>query len=295
MSKYFPKEYKPFVGDINLKVDSSNYATKADIKNITHIDTSKFALKTNVAILKTEIDKLDIDKLVSVPVDLSKLSDVVKNVVIKKDEYNKLPNKVNNIDTSRFILKTKYDGDKLELEKKFLTLVILSKNQTASTAVENKIPSTNNLVKKKKTDYNAKITEVENKITNNKHDEYITTPESHKLAADAFNARIAQANVITKTDFDARLSGLNRKITKNKSDHVFANNELNKLKTFDFAYFIGKSHFEDGVQNYLVLQPVYRYFKFISNTNFISEWISKDYFLKVLSRLQHLIIALHLQ
>ena len=295
MSKYFPKEYKPFVGDINLKVDSSNYATKADIKNITHIDTSKFALKTNVAILKTEIDKLDIDKLVSVPVDLSKLSDVVKNVVIKKDEYNKLPNKVNNIDTSRFILKTKYDGDKLELEKKFLTLVILSKNQTASTAVENKIPSTNNLVKKKKTDYNARITEVENKITNNKHDEYITTPESHKLAADAFNARIAQANVITKTDFDARLSGLNRKITKNKSDHVFANNELNKLKTFDFAYFIGKSHFEDGVQNYLVFQPVYRYFKFISNTNFISEWISKDYFLKVLSRLQHLIIALHLQ
>ena len=150
MSKYFPKEYKPFVGDINLKVDSSNYSTKADIKNITHIDTSRFALKTNVAILKSEIDKLDIDKLVSVPVDLSKLSDVVKNVVIKKDEYNKLPNKVNNIDTSRFILKTKYDGDKLELEKKFLTLVILSKNQTASTAVENKIPSTNNLVKKKK-------------------------------------------------------------------------------------------------------------------------------------------------
>ena len=128
----------------------------------------------------------------------------------------------------------------------------------------------------KKADYDAKVTEIENKITNHKHDEYITTPEFNKLAADVFNVRIAQANLITKTDFDARLSGLNRKITKNKSDHVLVKNELNKLKTFDFGYFIGKSHFEeDGVQNYLVFQPVYRYFKFISNTNFISEWTSK--------------------
>ena len=113
-------------------------------------------------------------------------------------------------------------------------------------------------------------------MTNNKHDEYITTPEFNKLTADAFNARIAQANLITKTDFDAKLSGFNRKITKNKSDHLLVKNELNKLKTFDFGYFIGKSHFEeDGVQNYLVFQPVYRYFKFIANTNFISAWISK--------------------
>ena len=65
----------------------------------------------------------------------------------------------------------------------------------------------------KKTDYNTKINEIENKITNHKHDEYITTPKSNKLAVDNFNARIAQANLITKTDFDAKLSGLNRKIT----------------------------------------------------------------------------------
>ena len=137
-----------------------------------------------------------------------------------------------------------------------------------------KIPSINNLFKI--TDYNAKITEIENKITNHKHDEYITTPEFNKIAADVLNARIAQANLITKADFDAKLSGLNRKVTKNKSDHVFVKNELDKLKTFDFSYFIGKSHFEqDGVQNYLVVQPVYRYFKFISNTNLISEWIYK--------------------
>ena len=90
MSQYFPKPYEPFGGDINVKVDLSNYATKADIKNISHGHTSRFALKTNLANLKTKVDKLDIDKLVPVPVDLSKLSDVVKNDVVKKDVYDKL-------------------------------------------------------------------------------------------------------------------------------------------------------------------------------------------------------------
>ena len=69
MGQYFPKPYEPFGRDINVKVDLSNYATKADIKNISHVDTSRFALKTNLASLKTEVDKLDIDKLAPVPVD----------------------------------------------------------------------------------------------------------------------------------------------------------------------------------------------------------------------------------
>ena len=136
MGQYFPKPYESFGGDIK---DMSNYATKADIKNISHVDTSSFALKTNLANLKTEVDKLDIDKLVPVPVDLSKLSDVVKNDVVKKTAYDKLVAKVNSIDTSGFVLKTKYDTDKSELE--------------------NKIPDTSGLVKK--TDYNTKITEIE--------------------------------------------------------------------------------------------------------------------------------------
>ena len=140
MSQHFPKPYEPFGGDINVKVDLSNYATKADIKNISHVDTSSFALKSNLASLKTEVDKLDIDKLVPVSVDLSKLSDVVKNVV-KKTVYEKLVAKINSIDTSGFVLKTKYDADNSELE--------------------NKIPDTSGLIKK--TDYN-KITEIEGKI-----------------------------------------------------------------------------------------------------------------------------------
>ena len=104
MSKYYPKPYKPFGRGIKVKVDLSNYATKADIKNISHVDTSSFALKTNSATLKTEVNKLDIGKLVPVPADLSKLSDVVKNDVVKEAVYDKLFAKVNNIDTSHFVL-----------------------------------------------------------------------------------------------------------------------------------------------------------------------------------------------
>ena len=84
MSKYFPKPYEPFGGDVNVKVDLSNSATKADIKSISRVDTSNFALKTNLATLKTEVDKLDIDRLVPIPVDLSKLSDVVKMMLLKR-------------------------------------------------------------------------------------------------------------------------------------------------------------------------------------------------------------------
>ena len=117
MSQYFPKPFRKFGGNINVKVDLSNYGTNTDLKNVTHVDTSSFALKTNLANLKTEVDKLDIDKLAPVPVDLSKLTDVVKNDV-KKTVYDKLVVKVDNIDTSDFVFKTKYNTDKTELEKK---------------------------------------------------------------------------------------------------------------------------------------------------------------------------------
>ena len=105
-------------GILNVKIDLSNHAAKTDWKNITHVDTSNFALKTNLANLKTKVDELDIDKLVPVPADLSKLSDFFKDDVIKKTVYNKLAAKVNNTDTSGFVLKTKYQTDKTELQKK---------------------------------------------------------------------------------------------------------------------------------------------------------------------------------
>ena len=105
MSQYFPKPYEPFGGDINVKVDLSNYATKTDLKNISHVDVSSFAFKSNLANLKTEADKLDIDKLTPIPNDLAKLSNVVKNDVVKKTIYDKLIAKVDNIDNAGFVFK----------------------------------------------------------------------------------------------------------------------------------------------------------------------------------------------
>ena len=91
MSQYFPKPYESFGGDMNVKVDLSNYATKTDLKNGSHVDVSSFALKSNLASIKTEANKIDAGKLQTVPIDLAKLSNVVKNVkndVVKKTEYN---------------------------------------------------------------------------------------------------------------------------------------------------------------------------------------------------------------
>ena len=113
----------------------------------------------------------------------------------------------------------------------------------------------------KETYHDTKITEIENKLNNHNHDKYITTPEFNTLAADVFNARLAQANLITKTDFDFKLSRINREVTKNKTENLLVKNESNKLKTFDSSYFTGKSHFEeDGTQNDLIFQPLKQIF-----------------------------------
>ena len=163
-----------------LKVDLSNYATKTDLKNVIHVDTSSFELKKKLVSRKAEVDKLDIEKLAPVPVDLSKLSDVVKNDAAKKTVYDKLPGKVNNIDTSDFVLKTKYQTGKTDLEKKIpdvtdfvqktkvteLEIKVLGisslATKTALSAVENKIPIVSSLVKK--TNYYTKISELEKKM-----------------------------------------------------------------------------------------------------------------------------------
>ena len=168
MSEYFPKP-QSHEENIKVKIDLSNYATKEDIKNITHVDTSSFALKTKTFktlktssfALKTEVDKLDIHKLVPVLTDLSKLSNVVKNDVAKKAAYNKLVAKVDNIDTRDFVLKTKYSTDKAELEKKVTdtsSLVKKTDYNTKIAKIENKIPDISNLVTK------ITLSTVENKI-----------------------------------------------------------------------------------------------------------------------------------
>ena len=206
-----------------------------------------------MASLKTEVDKLDTDKLVPVPVDLSKLSDVVKNDVAKKTEYNKLVTKVDRIDTTNFVKKTKYEKDGSEFEdkinkvdKKIPDVSSLVKKadfdtrisevegkipsisglatNSALTAVEYKIPDVSSLVKQ--TDYNTKISDIENKIIDHNHDKYIATPEFNTLAADVFNARLAaQTDLIRKPEFDFKLKSISGRVTKNKAKHLLVENE----------------------------------------------------------------------
>ena len=136
MTWYFPEPYKNFEGNINVKVNLSNHTTTAEFKSTTGVDTSKLAPKSDFARSKAEVDEIDVDKIKTIHVDLTKPSNVVKNEVDKKTVYDdKLVTKVNSIDTNRFVLKTKYITDKLDL----------------------------GLVQK--TDYTAKIIEIESKNT----------------------------------------------------------------------------------------------------------------------------------
>ena len=176
-SQYFP----PYGSTNNIKVelDLANYVTKDDVKNITHLDVSSYATITNLADLKSEVDKIDTDKLKTVPTDLSKLSNVVKNDVVKKTDYNTKLTSIENqiagvtkntvdnladitklkaVDTSNFVLKTKLTSDVNTLENKI-------------EAVDKKIPDISGLATKSSltaylqtATFNSKVTEVENKI-----------------------------------------------------------------------------------------------------------------------------------
>ena len=251
-----------------------------------HVDTSSCALKKNLANLKTEVDKLDIHKLASVPIHLTKLSDVVKNDVVKKPGYDKLVAKLDNIDTSDFLLLIKYNTDKTELENKIPDVIDFIK-KTKLTELQNKIPEISNLATK------TALTTVENKILDVSN---LTTktaltalenkiPDVTKLATKTplttVDNKIPDVSSLVKktyyntrvAEIDTKLSSLNRKITPNKTKHLLVENELSKLKTFDSSYFIGKSHFEgDGTQNYLVFQPINKYFKLNTNALYILSW-----------------------
>ena len=135
---YYPP-YKISSSNVKVKIDLTNYATKTDLKNITHVDVSSFASKTNLAALKTEVDTIDVDKLKTAPVDLAKLTNAVENDLVKKTVYNTkvtsietqiaglTKNTVDNlvditkfeaVDTSNFVTRTKYSGDTNALDDK---------------------------------------------------------------------------------------------------------------------------------------------------------------------------------
>ena len=278
MSQYFPEPYEPFGGDINVKVDLSNYATKTDLKDISHIDVSSYALKSNLAILKTEVDKLDIDKLTSVPIDLAKLSNVVKNDVVKKTEYVKLVNKVNGIDNTNFVSRTKYEKDRSNFEDKL-------------TKIDKKMPDIRNLATKSSitsllptNTFNSKITEIENKIktvdnkipsiTNLATKTELTVLENKILDANGFVKKSDYAteitsiknDYVTNTAFDSRINSLKNthisnefkkiddKTNKNASDNLALESRLKQKE--DIA---GDSQREDSFTRgfYYYLQQSY--------------------------------------
>ena len=122
----------------------------------------------------------------------------------------------------------------------------------------------------KKTDYDKKITDIEKKLTDHNHDKCIDTSKFNTLAANVFNARVAQASLIAKTDFDAKLSSLNREITANKTRHFLNDNDL--------SYYRGKNYFdEDGALNYYVFQPLFKYLEVahVGNITYILSWKSR--------------------
>ena len=134
-------------------------------------------------------------------------------------------------DTSGLVKKTDYNTKTTELEDKIPSISSLATNAALTTAGN-------------KTDYNTKTSEIEKKLTDHDHDKYITTRECNTLAVNIFNARLAQADLVTETDFDAKLSSLNGKVTSNKTKPLLVENELKKLKIFDSKYFRGNIYFE---------------------------------------------------
>ena len=210
MSGQFPKP-KSLGANVKVELYLSHYVTKADLKNATGVDTSKFAKEVDLTSFQFDVRKLDIDKLKNVPgnsryfksnldkwdigklettpVDLSKLTNIVKIDVVKKTEYD-------------------------ELVKNF-----------------NAIQTTDNSNSVKKTYCNTEKNEMEKKNTDYDHDKYITTQEVNKIMPKSFAARWAQANLaskndnvalVKKTDFYDKLKNLNKKGTRNKAKHVDA-------------------------------------------------------------------------
>ena len=217
----------------------ANYATKDDVKNITHVDVSSFASKTNLAALKSEVDKIDVDKLKTTPTDLAKLSNVVKNDVVKKADYkikvtniesqiagvtkNTLDNladitKLKAFDTSNFVLKTKLASDVTTLENKIDT-------------VDKKIPDISELATKtsltsylQTATFNSKVTEVENKI---KATDIIAKSASTK----ANTIRSDLTGYAKKADVATDITAIKNDYVTNTS----LTSQLNNLKSQDIA------------------------------------------------------------
>ena len=244
MSAYYPP-YRSSSNNIKVELDLANYATKTDLKNITHVDVSSFASKTNLAALKTEVDKINVDNLKTTPTNLAKLSNVVKNDAVKKTDYNAkvtsiesqiataTKNKTDNlnitklktVDTSNFVLKTKLASDVTTLENKIDT-------------VDKKIPDISGLATKtslnaylQTSTFNSKVTELESKI---KDADIIAKSANTK----AITIRSDLTSYATKTNVAIDITAIKNDYVTNASltsqlNDLKAQHIANEVKTID--------------------------------------------------------------
>ena len=301
--------YKSSSNNVKVELDLTNYATKTDLKNITHVDVSCFASKTNLAALKTEVDKIDTDKLKTVPTDLAKLTNAVKNDVVKKTDYNTkvtsievqiarlTENTVDNladiarlkaIDTNSFVNKTKFSADINTLDDKI-------------DGAEKKIPDISGLATKtslndylQTSTFNSKVTEVESKIKNvtkaNTIKSNLTSYATKSdLATDitaiknenVTNASLSsQLNDLKSQHIATEVMSIDNKTKKNASDILALTNKLQQKEciinenerglSFNRGFFFYKD------QSYLTYECKMGSFDF--TTNKISTWKSTGIF-----------------
>ena len=210
--------------------------------------------RTNLRNLKSKVDKLDVNKLVSVRVDLSKLSDVVKNDVVKKDVFN---GKIKNIedkipDITNLATNTNLNVKINEIKNEIPSTTNLA-TTAALTTVENKISNVSDLVRK--ADYDAKISEMEN--------QYFTTSDYNKFTNNTLDSKITQKKLINEYDLNEKIKKISNKrkikTLATKAELKAEQDKIIKLQTYDLRLFIGQSYFNnDGAQIYLIFQPIYK-------------------------------------
>ena len=261
MSQYYPP-YRSSSNNIKVELDLANYSTKADLKNITHVDVSSFASKTNLAALKTEEDKIDADKLKAAPTDLTKLTNAIENDVVKKTVYNTkvtsieaqiaglTKNTVDNladitklkaIDTNSFVTRTKFSADTNALDDKIDG--VEKKSNISGLATKT---SLNDYLQT--STFNSKVTEVENKIkaadiiaksantkVNTIRSDLTAYAKKDEVAADittikndyVTNASVSsQLNDLKSQHIATEVTGIDNKTKKNASDILAVKNKL---------------------------------------------------------------------
>ena len=300
MSAYYPP-YRSSSNNVKVELDLTNYGTKTDLKNITHVDVSSFAIKTNLAALKTEVDKIDVDKLKAAPTNLAKLSNVAKNDVVKKTDYNakvtsiesqiagvtkNTTDKLNDItklkavDTSNFVLKTTFSADINTLDDKI-------DGVEKKTDINGLATKTSLNAYLQTSTFNSKVSEVENKIKDADIIAKSAVTKTNTIKSD-LTAYAKKADYVTNASLTSQLNnlksqhiatevtGIDNKTKKNANDILTLKNELEK-KEYDISENEIGISFNRGFFYYLQQSNLVYECKidsFIFDIKKISEWNS---------------------